>query len=70
MTIYTSSGCHKFPFEEKFKILGYAMNRQGKSHDAIEERMQSDALAHHGSGNLPCSDCVGGAPMAIAVRRG
>ena len=32
MTIYTSSGCHKFPFEEKFKILGCAMNWQGKSH--------------------------------------
>ena len=41
MTIYTTTGCHTFPFEDKFKILGYAMNRQGKSHDAIEERMQS-----------------------------
>ena len=41
MTIYTTSGCHKFPFEEKFKILGYAMSWQGKSHGAIEERMQS-----------------------------
>ena len=28
-------------FEEKFRILGYAMIRQGKSDDAIEERMQS-----------------------------
>ena len=27
VTIYTTSGCHKFPFEEKFKILGHAMNR-------------------------------------------
>ena len=37
----TTAGCHKFPFEEKFKVLGCAMNRQGKWHDAIEERMQS-----------------------------
>ena len=28
-------------YEVKFKILGSAMNLQGKSHDAIEERMQS-----------------------------
>ena len=41
MSIYTTTGCHKFPFEEKFRILGYAMIRQGKSDDAIEERMQS-----------------------------
>ena len=27
-------------FEEKFQILGCTMNRQGKTHDAIEERMQ------------------------------
>ena len=38
MILCTTSGCHKFPFEEKFKILGYAMNRQGKSQDAIEEK--------------------------------
>ena len=41
VSIYTPTGCHKFPFEEKFRILGYAMNRQGKSDDAIGERMQS-----------------------------
>ena len=41
MMIYTTTGYHKYSFEEKFKILEYAMNRQGKSHDAIEERMQS-----------------------------
>ena len=41
MLLITGGGCHKFPFEDKFKILGYALNRQGKSHDAIEERMQS-----------------------------
>ena len=41
MTIYTTTGCYKFSFEEKFKNLGFAMNRQGKSHDAFEERMQS-----------------------------
>ena len=36
-----SSGCYQFSFEEKIKILGCAMNRQGKTNDAIEERMQS-----------------------------
>ena len=41
VSINTTTGCHKLPFEEKFRILGYAMNRQGKSDDAIEERMQS-----------------------------
>ena len=35
-------GCYKFLFEEKFKILeGCAMNIvKGKTHDAVEERMQ------------------------------
>ena len=37
----TRSGRHRFPFEEKFKILGCTMNRQGKAHEGIEERMQS-----------------------------
>ena len=41
MILSTTSRCHKFPFEEKFKIQGYALNRQGKSQDSIEERMQS-----------------------------
>ena len=41
VSIYTTTGCHTFLFEEKFRILGCAMNRQGKSDDAIEERMQS-----------------------------
>ena len=41
MFLGTTSGCYKFRFEDEFKILGCAMNRQGKSHDAIEERMQS-----------------------------
>ena len=36
----STSGCYTFPFEDTFKILGCAMNRQGKTHDAIEERMQ------------------------------
>ena len=36
---------YKFNFEDKFKILGCAMNRQGKTLDAIEERMQSDNKA-------------------------
>ena len=41
ISIDTTSGCHRFTFEEKFKILGCAMNRQGKARDATEERMQS-----------------------------
>ena len=36
-----SKGCYKFPFEEEFRILGCVMNRQGKTCDAVEERMQS-----------------------------
>ena len=31
----------QIPCEDKFKILGCAMNRQGKTFDAVEERMQS-----------------------------
>ena len=27
--------------KEKFKILGFTMNRQGKTHECLEERMQS-----------------------------
>ena len=41
MILRTTAGCHKLSFKEMFKTLGYAMNRQGKSHDAIEERMQT-----------------------------
>ena len=41
VSIYTTTGCHKFPSEEKFRILGYAMNRQGKSDDVIGESLQS-----------------------------
>ena len=41
MILGTSEGCYIFPFEDEFRILGCVMNRQGKSHDAIEETMQS-----------------------------
>ena len=41
----TLKGCYTFPFEDKFKILGCAMNRQGKTCDAVEERMQSASKA-------------------------
>ena len=35
-------GCAtQFSFEEKFKILACAMNRKGKTHEAIKERTQS-----------------------------
>ena len=36
----TSSGCYKFPLKTSLRNR-CAMNRQGKPHDAIEERMQS-----------------------------
>ena len=32
---------NKFLFEDEFRILGCAMNRQGKTCNAVEERMQS-----------------------------
>ena len=41
MILGTSTGCCKFPFEDTFKILGCAMDRQWKTYDAVEERMQS-----------------------------
>ena len=37
---------YKFTFEDKFKILRCAMNRQVKTLDAIEERMQSASKAY------------------------
>ena len=30
MMLGTSKGCHEFPFEDEFRILGCMMNRQGK----------------------------------------
>ena len=44
LSVDTKSGRNRFPFEEKFKILGCAMNRQGKTNDALEERMQSGLM--------------------------
>ena len=41
MILGTSKGCYKFPIEDTFKMLGCAMNRQGKTCDAVEERMRS-----------------------------
>ena len=41
MILGTSKGNYKLPFEDTFKILGCAMSRQGKTCDAVEERMQS-----------------------------
>ena len=37
----TSTGCYKLPFEDEFRILGCVINLQGKTCDAVEERMQS-----------------------------
>ena len=41
MNVITKGGLCRFPLEETFKILGCVMNTQGKTLDAIEERMQS-----------------------------
>ena len=41
MILGTSTGCYKFPFEDDFRIFGCMMNRQGKTCDTVEERMQS-----------------------------
>ena len=41
MTLDTSKGCYKFHFEDEFRILGCVRNRQGRTCDAVEERMQS-----------------------------
>ena len=41
MILGTWTGCFKFPFEDEFRILGCKMNRQGKTCDAVKERMQS-----------------------------
>ena len=40
MSIDTKTGRHRFLFEEHFKILGCTMNRQRKTHECQEERMQ------------------------------
>ena len=37
LSIDTRTGRHRFPSEEKFQILGCAVNRQGKANDGIEE---------------------------------
>ena len=37
----TSKGCYDFLFEDEFRTLGCAMNRQGRTCDAAGERMQS-----------------------------
>ena len=39
--VATTGLMYKFPYEEKIEILRCAMNRQGTTLDAIEERMQS-----------------------------
>ena len=41
MILGSSKACVKFPFEDEFRILGCMMNRQGKTCDAVEERVQS-----------------------------
>ena len=41
MILGTSKGCYKFPFEDELKILGCMMNRQGKTCDAVGERIRS-----------------------------
>ena len=59
MILGTSKGCYKFPFEDEFRILGCVMNRQGKTCDAVEERMRSASKAflegHHDIQEQGCS---------------
>ena len=43
--IATNGLMYNFSFDEKLKFLGCAMNRQEKTLDAIEERMQSANVA-------------------------
>ena len=40
-SIDTKTRRHRFPHEERFKLHRRTMNRQGKTHDCLEERMQS-----------------------------
>ena len=37
---FDTTGRHRFPFEEQFKILDCTLNRQGKTHECLEERMR------------------------------
>ena len=39
--ISTRTGQHIIQFEKSFKILGYTFNQAGRTHDSLEERMQS-----------------------------
>ena len=39
--IDTKTGRHRIPLEEHFKILGFSLNRQQKTKDCLEERMQN-----------------------------
>ena len=41
MILSPSRGCYTFPFEDEFRILRCAMNRQGETCGAAEERIQS-----------------------------
>ena len=41
MILGTSKSCCKFSFNDQFRTVGCVMNRQGKTCDAVEERMQS-----------------------------
>ena len=45
LSIATEVGHYSFPLQ-KIKILGCAMNRQEKTHNAVEESVQSANKAH------------------------
>ena len=49
MILGISTGCYKFPFEDKFKILGCAVNRQGKRKMRFKSEcsLQQGLLAGH-----------------------
>ena len=44
LTIGAKTGHYRIPFEEFFKIRGFSLNRQGKTQDCLEERMQKPKM--------------------------
>ena len=39
IVIDTATGPHELPSVEKFKIMGYMFNREGKMQDPLEEKI-------------------------------
>ena len=41
LSIDTKTRRHRKPFEDNFKVLGFTLNRQGKTQDSLEERIEN-----------------------------